>query len=85
MWDSKNCVSVLVKGSITQHSGGGKQLVATGLLPAVLQGASALVRDAPQHDVFAFLCRAFGVAPGLGWLHCGEKNKQRTVSERGEK
>lgn len=68
MWDlnySIICLGVLVKGSITQHSGGGQELVVTGLLPGVFQGVGALARYAPQHNVFAFLCRAFRVAPGL--------------------
>lgn len=66
---------MLVRGSLTEHSGAGQQLAVAGLEPAVLQGSGALVRYAPQHNVFAFLCGAFGVAPGLGWLHCGEKRK----------
>lgn len=59
-----------MKRSITQHSSGGQQLAVTGLLPAVLQGVSALTRFAPQDNVFALLCGALGVAPGLGRLHC---------------
>lgn len=62
-----------MEGSITHQSGGGQQLVVAGLLPAVFEGVGALLRNAPQHNVFAFLCGALSVAPGLGWLHCGEK------------
>lgn len=64
---------MLVREAITHHSGAGQQLAVAGLLPAVLQGVGALGRFAPQHNVFAFLHGAFGVAPGLGWLHYGER------------
>lgn len=64
-----------MKGSITQHSGGGQQFAVAGLLPDVLQGVGALTGYALQHNIFALLCGAFGVAPGRGRLHCdvGEK------------
>lgn len=76
-----NYLTVLIGGSITHHSGAGQQLAVAGLLPTVLHGVGALVGYAPQHNVFAFLHGAFGVAPGLGRLHCGAREWRR-VFER---
>lgn len=74
---------MLLQESVTHYSSGGQQLVVTGLLPSVFERVGALTGYAPQHNVFAFLCGAFSIAPGLGWLHCGKK--RNGVIERGEK